>query len=419
MAQQKRSIGRILEFALIFGIVYFGSTYVTQWFFPAQTPETRGVSIAMQDDAIRRGQHPIVTIRNGTEHELRPPNTCPMPPFEVWRIVEEGGAQARMPLLTTETAVPCKPLEPIPAGGTVQADLTPWKYSLFDQVGTYELHLPIDLPDGGTGTGAVVHTLTTHFELYEPGIVVRLFRGLVTKPILFALVSIASVLPGHSLGWAIILVTLLVKLILFIPTQHALEGQRKMQILQPQLEAIRQKHKGDPAKMQEETMRIWRENKINPFQSILPMLLQIPVLFGLFFVIRDGSTLETSREFLYPLHHDLSWTLDHMFFGMDLTKVNWIFPPVLVALQFLQMKLTFMVAKRKAAHKPSADTSATDMQQKIMLYALPLMIGYFAITMPVAVSLYWAVSTLFAIGQQMVVNREHMVRHGKHVEIVE
>lgn len=415
---EKRSTSRILEFALIFGVVYLLTQGVTTWFFPKETPESRGITIGMQDATLRIGQTPVVTIRNGTQQELRAPDTCPMPPFDVWKIIGDGDDAQREQIWTTQTAVPCTPLEAIPAGGSTTFDLKPWKYSLFGNPGTYEIRLPIELPE--SGSGEVVHQLSTTFSMSEPNAFINLFRGLITKPMLFVLISVAQILPGHSLGWSIIILTLIVKLLLFIPTQQALEGQRKMQILQPKLDEVRQKYKSDPVKMQQETMRLWKENKINPFQSCLPLLLQFPVLIGLFFVIRDGSVLETSREYLYPIHEHLSWTFGHMFLGIDLTKTHLIFPPLLVVLQFIQMKLTFLVAKRKTADKkPAGDQSATEMQQKIMLYGLPLMIGYFALQFPSAVSLYWAISTVFAIGQQIVVNREHMVRHGTHVDVVD
>ena len=104
---------------------------------------------------------------------------------------------------------------------------------------------------------------------------------------------------------------------------------------------------------------------------------------------------------------------------MDLLQPNFfILPPLLVILQFLQMKLTFAIADRKKAKNANVvevkkkgekdPASAMQMQQKMMLYLLPLMIGFFALKFPAAVSVYWGVTTLFGIGQQMIVNREHL-----------
>jgi YidC/Oxa1 family membrane protein insertase len=231
------------------------------------------------------------------------------------------------------------------------------------------------------------------------------------------LVLIASKLPGYNLGIAIILLTVLIKLLLYMPTQHAMEGQRKMQAVQPHLDAVKKKHKDNPQKMQEETMKVWKEHGVNPFQSCLPMLIQFPVLIGLFFVIRDGAVLELSQHLLYGPYQGLPWTFGTDFFGLDLKEPSiLIMPPSLMIMQFFQMKMTFARAKKKqdsasqASQKKKKDgkkepLGQTEIQQRVMLYGLPLMIGFFAIKFPAAVSLYWGVSTVFAIGQQFVVNR--------------
>jgi YidC/Oxa1 family membrane protein insertase len=165
-------------------------------------------------------------------------------------------------------------------------------------------------------------------------------------------------------------------------------------------------------------MKLWKEHKINPLQSCLPLLLQFPVLIGLFYVIKEGSVLEGSRHLIYPAFQHVDWMFETMFLGLDLTKPSlWIFPPLLVVLQFLQMKLSFYVADKKKAKQiekiehggvKTAEKTAQDVQQKVMQYALPLLIGFFALRFPAAVAVYWGVSTLFAIGQQIIVNREHI-----------
>ncbi len=145
----------------------------------------------------------------------------------------------------------------------------------------------------------------------------------------------------------------------------------------------------------------------------MPLLLQFPVLIGLFHVIRDTQDLALSTHLLYGYFADIDWTFDQFFLGLDLTlSYAWFFAPLLVIMQFIQMKLTFYIADKKkakkideAVHQPD---NPQDMQQKVMLYVLPLMIGFFAFQVPSAVSLYWGISTLFAIGQQLIVNREHL-----------
>lgn len=417
MADQRKA--SVLQFVVVFALVYLGAQFVVRTFFPPQENTATGsgsIVIEMQDSTVKGDHEGIVIVSNSTTSELTLPDRCPMPPFDVWKVNDQN----LVPLTATGTAIPCVPLVSVPANGHVTYSLVAWKYSLFGEYGMYELELPVE---GGIVAPAPSQEgsqhregIITRFSISEPGVFTQTFRAFITKPLLNLLILIASLTPGYNLGVAIILLTVLIKLLLFIPTQHALEGQKKLQLLQPKLDEIRRKYKSDPAKMNEETMALWKREKVNPFQSCLPMLLQFPILIGLFFVIRDGSVLEVSRHLLYTPYLNLPWQFGHGFLGLDLTKSShYIFPPILVILQFLQMKLSFAIAKRKkSAAKPEkkeADPEADQMQamqQKMMTYMLPLMIGFFSFQVPDAVSLYWGISTLFAIGQQIIVNREHI-----------
>lgn len=399
----KKSPSRLLEFLLIFAIVYLVSQTIMRFIVPKQSPPEAGlgsVIIKPVDSTVRRGHHPILTLRNHQSEDLVLPDRCPMPPVDVYLIENPGTADERKkPLVTKETARTCVPLPVVAAGSDVQIDLAPWKYSLFAEEGTYEVHLPMDLQ------------VSTRFTHYAPGPIVKAFRTFVTEPFLNFLILSASFLPDHNLGIAIIILTLLVKMLLFFPTQHAMEGQRKMQLLQPTLEVLKKQYAGDSVRLHQETMKLWKEHKVNPLQSCLPMVIQFPILIGLFYVIQDGVHLEISRHLLYPMYQDLPWTFGTKFLGLDLTKPEWyIFPLTLSVLQYCQMRLSFRQARRKSEKEGRAPTTSKEqeMQQKVMLYALPVMVGAFAFQFPAAVSLYWGVSTLFAIGQQMIVNRERI-----------
>ena len=396
---KKRS--SLFEFALIFALVYLASQFVLRQFFPEQFDPNVAASdviLKAQDATVKGGHHPVLIIENKTEEELVLQDRCPMPPVDV----AFNGEQRT----TEETATPCEAVTSVAAGDSYTLDMAPWKYSLFGDTGDYTITLP--------GT-----ELSTELSIHEPGTITQLFRTFITKPFLNALILIASVMPDYSLGLAIIVLTLIVKLVLFFPTQHALEGQKKLQAVQPKLDALKEKYKSDPQKMQQETLKIWKEEKINPMQSCLPMLIQFPVLIGLFFVIRDGSILALSTHLVYDSNMNLPWTWGTEFLGLDLLKPNiMVMPVLLMVMQFVQMKLSFAINEKKKKDKvidvgkkkkkESAAANPQQMQQRMMLYGLPLMIGFFAIQFPAAVSLYWAVSTAFAIGQQVVVNRKHL-----------
>ena len=404
-APSKQS-SKIIDFIIIALLVYLGSQYLFPRFFGKTTePPVTSVVVSMKDATLIPGQDPILIVRNDTTTSLSLPLWCPNPPVSIVYFGESGTGSAT----TVDAGKPvseCPVISEVPAGESATISLAPWKYAAFSRIGRYELTFEAE-----SASGALRQTIAA--TVSPQGIVGKIYSTFITRPFLNFLVLVASVLPGHNLGIAIILLTLAVKILLFIPTQHSLEGQKKMQLLQPQIEAIRKKHADDSVVMNQEIMKLWKENKINPMQSCLPLLLQFPVLIGLYHVIRDTQNLEFSRHLLYGWFTTIDWSFDPGFFGLDLTlSYPWLFAPLLVVLQFIQMKLTFYIADKKkakkiddAVHQPD---NPQDMQQKIMLYALPLMIGFFAFQVPSAVSVYWGVSTLFAIGQQMIVNREHL-----------
>ncbi len=459
--------GNTLQFVLLFIAIYLGIQLLFGTFFPKTTQDQQPTPgpVLTSSATFTIGNHPVLHLQNrpsGSQsfgplgwveskwcsvtnffsHQLSPhecaakavaytgtpftlKSACPKPPVEVFTIENPGESSEKLtPVTSSDTAAPCEPAITLAPGESATLSLSPWKYSLFEKVGTYEVRIPgiAVPPKSGSQSGASIAPPTiARFSIVEPGIFTKLFRTFISAPFLNFLIFIASFTPGHSLAIAIIVLTLVVKLVLFFPTQHALEGQKKMQMLQPKIDAIKAAHKDDQAKIQEETMKLWKEYKINPFQSCLPMLVQFPILIGLLYVIRDQSNLALSRHLIYGPYLNLPWHFGTAFLGLDLLKPDiFVMPVLLVVMQFLQMKLTFSIQKRKKTkqdivdisakgkEKEKAPASGTDMQQKMMLYVLPLMIGVFAFQFPSAVALYWGVSTLFAIGQQVIVNREHL-----------
>lgn len=408
----KKASSRLLDFLIIGLVVFLGSQYLVPMFFGDKNggAELEPVVVSMADPTLIPGQDPVLTVTNNRATPLVLPAACPNPPLRIAFAGDDLTASGTQ-VESGEPIVACEAVEPIPAGESAEISLAPWKYAAFAEQGIYVITL-----EAQTGSGEVLSAIdpvSVRASVRPQGVFGKSYATFITRPFLNFLVWIASILPGHNLGIAIILLTIAVKILLFIPTQHSLEGQKKMQLLQPQIEAIRKKHKDDPTLMNTEVMKIWKENKINPFQSCLPLLLQFPVLIGLYHVIRDTSDLALSHHLLYDYFAAIDWTFNPHFLWLDLSLTNaFLFAPLLVVMQFIQMKLTFYIADKKKAkkideaiHQPD---NPQDLQQKIMLYALPLMIGFFAFQVPSAVSLYWGVSTLFAIGQQLIVNREHL-----------
>lgn len=400
-----------LEFLLTFVALFFITNMALKYFFPAKDTSSPAVKLTMQAASVSEGNDPVVIIHNDTDKDLPLPARCPQPPVDVAHIVQKDGKDVRTDIIPNTSVLPCTEVTTVKAHATQQVNLASWKYALFQENGTYEAGL--DLPESFAAGNPDNHA-SVQFKITEVGFFTKIFRTFISKPLFNGLIFIASWVPGHNLGVAIILLTILIKLILLVPNQHALEGQRKLQLLQPRMEEVKKKYPNDPTRVQEETMKLWKEMKINPLQSCLPTLLQLPILIGLFYVIRNGISIETSRHMLYSAYLDLPPNyLTHTFLGFDLIQPSvYIMPPLLVILQFIQVKM--MMAKRKKKDeivvKPTGKKSWMPEldQQTIMMYALPFMIGFFALKFPAAVSLYWGVSTLFAIAQQAYVMREKL-----------
>ena len=188
----------------------------------------------------------------------------------------------------------------------------------------------------------------------------------------------------HNYGVAIIVLTIMVRLIFWPLTRKSNESMKKMGAIQPQLKAIQEKFKGDPQKLQQETMRLYRENHVNPMSSCLPMLIQIPVFIALFVVLRTATELRFA-PFLWI--RDLSEP-ENLLAGViqGVPALN-ILPFLMAGTMFLQSKLT-----------PSMGDPA---QQKMMMWMMPLMMFFMFYSMPSALLLYWTVSQFLAIVQLM------------------
>ena len=191
-----------------------------------------------------------------------------------------------------------------------------------------------------------------------------------------------------NFGVAIILLTILVRLLFWPLTHKSTVGMRKMQELQPKMKEIQAKFKDNPQRLQQETWALYRENKVNPMSSCLPMLIQIPVFIALFNVLRSAVELRYA-PFLWigdlsePEALFSSW---FPFGGLNIL-------PILMAVS----------TGLQSAFTPSTGDKS---QQKMMMIFMPLMMLFMFYSFPSALSLYWFLSNLFSIVQMWIIRRQ-------------
>jgi YidC/Oxa1 family membrane protein insertase len=200
-----------------------------------------------------------------------------------------------------------------------------------------------------------------------------------------------KIIPNY--GVAILLLTFLVRTIFWPLTHKSTVSMRKMQEIQPQLKELQKKFKDNPQKMQQETWAIYRENKVNPLSSCLPMLIQIPVFIALFTVLRSAVELRYA-PFLWIA--DLSEP-ENLLAGVLPIPLN-ILPFLMAATMGLQSYLT-----------PSM---GDPQQQKMMMIMMPIMMLFMFYSFPSALSLYWTVSQVLSIIQMWMIRRSAAHKDG-------
>lgn len=209
------------------------------------------------------------------------------------------------------------------------------------------------------------------------------YIGLVAVPLLKSLLFIGKLV--HNYGVAIIIITILIKLIFWPVTAASMKSMKRMQKFQPLINQLREKYKDDPQRMNQEMMALYREHKINPLGGCLPMLIQIPVFFGLFSMLRSAIELR-GASFLWIAdlsQPDTIFTIPGINIGFNPL------PLLMVGTMIWQQKIT--------------PTTMDPKQAKLMML-MPVIFLVFFYTASSGLALYWTVQGLLSVGQQYWMN---------------
>jgi YidC/Oxa1 family membrane protein insertase len=205
-------------------------------------------------------------------------------------------------------------------------------------------------------------------------------------PLVWILNFFNSLIPNY--GIAIILLTILVRLVFWPLTHKSTVGMKKMQELQPKLKEIQAKFKDNPQRLQQETWGLYRSAKVNPMSSCLPMLVQIPVFIALFNVLRSAVELRYA-PFLWIA---------------DLSEPEGLFAAYLPfgGLNILPILMAVSTGLQSAFTPSTGDKQ----QQRMMMIFMPIMMLVMFYSFPSALSLYWFLSNLFSIAQMWIIRRQ-------------
>ncbi len=250
-----------------------------------------------------------------------------------------------------------------------------------------------------------------------------MFETLLIQPITNILVAIYQLLQvlhvPSSLGFAIILLTIVIRLILFPVIGKQMKESKKMQEAQPHLNRLKEKHKGDAKQLQSAQMELYKELGINPVAGCLPLFVQLPIIWGLYAVLNQ-TVRETSFKAINKLVYFEGLKLNHLwdthFFGLLLGQplsqlmkttgpIILLVPVITAALQYYQSKLMMPAAKPATTVKDPKQPDFASAFQTQSLYVFPIMIGFFSYSLPFGLSLYWNTFTIFGIIQQYLMQR--------------
>ncbi|MFA6306531.1 MAG: YidC/Oxa1 family membrane protein insertase [Patescibacteria group bacterium] len=227
----------------------------------------------------------------------------------------------------------------------------------------------------------------------------QIFNLIFYQPILNLLVFLYNIVPGHDIGLAIIIMTVVIKLILLPLSKQSIKSQKSLQELQPKIDEIKKKYADNKEEQGRAMMQLYKQEKVNPLSSCLPLLIQLPFLWAVFMVFRAGLSGK-SLNLVYSFIHqpELINTISLGF--IDLAKPNVVLAVLAGLAQFWQAKM--MTIKRPEVKSQGAkDENMMAIMNKQMLYMMPALTVFIGLSFPGGLALYWLVTTLLTALQQL------------------
>jgi YidC/Oxa1 family membrane protein insertase len=238
----------------------------------------------------------------------------------------------------------------------------------------------------------------------------QFFNTILIEPLVNALFFVYGIIPGHDFGLAIIIFTILIRLILWPLASKQLHSQKKMQSLQGDISKIKIKAAGDKQKEQAMLMELYKQKEVNPFSACLPALLQFPILIAMFVVFQKSTgSINDIQAILYGPVKNLPYIqslingsvqFDASLFGLiNMAKPSYLLAILAGITQFLQVKMITPRKQKTDTKDPQAQMTS------FMNYTFPALTVFIAWTLPAALPLYWISTNMVAIFQQWLIMR--------------
>jgi len=234
-----------------------------------------------------------------------------------------------------------------------------------------------------------------------------IFNEVFYNPIYNGLVFLIDVFPWVDMGVAVILVTIIIKLIIFPLTKKSIKIQIKTKQLEPALKKIKEEYKENKEEQARKIMDLYKENNLNPLSGFLVLLIQLPVIFALYFVFLKGGFPEVNTDILYSFVR-IPQEINMNFLGLVSMVDRNIFLALLAGIsQYIQVQL--MLPKLEPKGNNHQKTFKDDLMRSMntqMKFIMPIIVFFISYGLPAAVALYWITSNTFMIFQEIFVKRK-------------
>ena len=232
------------------------------------------------------------------------------------------------------------------------------------------------------------------------------FFALVYDPLYNGLVYLVDIVPAHDMGVAVIILTILVKVILLPLSRQAIRTQVAMRAVAPEIEAIKEKFKDQQEEQARAIFALYRERNIRPFASFFIILLQFPILFGMYWVFSKGGLPNVDPSILYSFVPSPESVRMDFLGSIDMSGRS---VPLAIAAGLTQLLYARLsMGPRKPREKTDNPSFSSDMAHSFDLqarYILPLVVAGIAYTISAAIPLYWTTSNLFMLVQELAMGR--------------
>lgn len=232
---------------------------------------------------------------------------------------------------------------------------------------------------------------------------ISMYTTFIYAPLYNGLIFLMDVIPWADAGVAVIIFTIIVKLILFPLSYRSVKTQLEMKRIEPELNAVKQKYT-DKQEQARAIMALYKEKNINPFSGFFLILIQLPIIFALYSIFYNGGLPSVHGELLYSFVAIPDFVNMEFLGLLDIAKKSVILSLLAAATQYFQIRYSMPIVPKKTENATFKDDLARTMSLQ-MRYMLPVVVFFISYSISSVIALYWTVSNLFAIGQELYIRK--------------